>query len=354
MHMGSTHPSNPAVDAVSGTNTHERFASQVEHKGEGISSPQETPDGSGEIADVPSAPAQAPAPTASILPGADKAIDPNFAAALKDLEVALQMPLWLFIHGTERMSREIDDGLRGQFQISKDALPRGERIALLIDSPGGSAKSAYQIATLLRRHCGGFVAVVPRYAKSAGTLLALGGEEILMGEQAELGPLDAQLFDGESEEWRSALDEFQSLERLNAFALEVADRSMMLMLRRTGKKVDTLLPKVLHFAADLTKPLLDKTDPVRYTTASRALKIAEEYAARLLQPKYPRAKAQQIARHLVEKYPDHGFVIDRQEAEEFGLKTKRFTQEQDAIADRLFPYLGETTVMGQLIKAGTS
>ncbi|MBX3405235.1 MAG: hypothetical protein KF869_00615 [Phycisphaeraceae bacterium] len=303
------------------------------------------------------APASAPTPvpmTGSILPGLERQIEPEFAAAIKDMETALKMPLWLFIQGRERGSNQIDDNVRDCFQMFKASLPKGHRVALLIDSPGGSAKCAYQIATLLRRQCGGFVAVVPRYAKSAGTLLALGGSEIRMGEQAELGPLDAQLFDGESEEWRSALDEFQALERLNAFALEVADRSMFQLLRRTGKKVDTLLPKVLHFAADLTKPLLDKTDPVRYTTASRALKIAEEYATRLLQPKYPARKAQEIARHLVERYPDHGFVIDRQEAESFGLKTEAFSPEQDAIADRLFPFLGEATVMGQLIEAKTA
>jgi hypothetical protein len=289
--------------------------------------------------------------TGSILPGVEQAIEPAFAEAIKDMEKALGMPLWLFVQGTERHSREIHDGVRDLFQMSKGMLPKGQKIALLIDSPGGSAKCAYQIATLLRRHCGGFVAVVPRYAKSAGTLLALGATTIKMSDQAELGPLDAQLRDDETEEWRSALDEFQALERLNAFALEVADRSMMHLIPRTRKKVDTLLPKVLHFAADLAKPLLDKTDPVRYTAASRALKIAEEYASRLLQPKYPTTKAQQIARHLVEKYPDHGFVIDRQEAESFGLKTEAFSPEQEAIAERLFPFLGETTVMGHLIEA---
>ena len=292
--------------------------------------------------------------TASIVPGIGRQIDSEFATALKDMEAALGMPLWLFVHGTEKGTREIHNGLHDLLLMSKHELPKGQQVALLIDSPGGSAKAAYQIATLLRRHCGGFVAVIPRYAKSAGTLLALGASSIKMGVQAELGPLDAQLRDDESEEWRSALDEFQALERLNAFALEVADRSMLHLLPRTRKKLDTLLPKVLHFAADLTKPLLDKTDPVRYTAASRALKIAEEYATRLLQPKYPPSKAQQIARHLVEKYPDHGFVIDRQEAESFGLKTEAFTTEQEEVADRLLPFLEDATLIGKLIKAEPS
>lgn len=352
--MATAPPIPDSRPTAASTNTSGQPAAQAELKGEAATPP--VSDVAAAIAGVSENPAAStpPSMTGSIFPGPARAIEPEFAAAIKDMEAALGMPLWLFIQGAERPTREIHDGIRDLFQMSKDDLPKGQRVALLIDSPGGSARCAYQIATLLRRHCGGFVAVVPRYAKSAGTLLALGASTIMMGEQAELGPLDAQLRDDESEEWRSALDELQALERLNAFALEVADRSMMHLLPRTRKKVDTLLPKVLHFAADLTKPLLEKTDPVRYTAASRALKIAEEYAIRLLQPKYPTTKAQQIARHLVEKYPDHGFVIDRQEAESFGLKTEAFTPEQDAIADRLFQFLGETTVMGHLIEAKTT
>lgn len=329
-------------------------ASEAEPKGTVPSKP--ATDVAAVLAGDATATTRAPLPpmTGSIFPGPERAIEPEFASAIKDMEAALGMPLWLLAHGAEKGTREIHNGFHDSFHMCRNGLPQGKPVALLIDSPGGSAKAAYQIATLLRRHCGSFVAVVPRYAKSAGTLLALGASTIKMGLQAELGPLDAQLRDDESEEWRSALDELQALERLNAFALEIADRSMLHLLPRTRKKLDTLLPKVLHFAADLTKPLLDKTDPVRYTAASRALKIAEEYAIRLLQPRYSVRKAQEIARHLVEKYPDHGFVIDRQEAESFGLRTEAFTSEQEAIADRLFPFLGEATVMGQLIEVPTA
>lgn len=67
-----------------------------------------------------------------------------------------------------------------KFFRAQDSLPKKEKIALVIESPGGSAKSAFQLAMLLKRHCGGFVAVVPRYAKSAATLLALGADEIIL------------------------------------------------------------------------------------------------------------------------------------------------------------------------------
>jgi GTP cyclohydrolase FolE2 len=49
---------------------------------------------------------------------------------------------------------------------------------------------------------------------------------------------------------------------------------------------------------------------------SRALKVGEEYAIRLLMsnPDYPPDQAREVARALVEDYPDHGFVIDAEEA----------------------------------------
>src|SRR3954464_1318288 len=103
---------------------------------------------------------------------------------------------------------------------SIDTLPQGSPVALVIHSPGGEARAAYQLATILRKHCGSFVAVVPRYAKSAATLLSLGASRILLGRCAELGPRDAQWEDPEREEHLSALDEVQALERLQAAALE--------------------------------------------------------------------------------------------------------------------------------------
>src|SRR3954467_14174828 len=62
------------------------------------------------------------------------------------------------------------------------------------------------------------------------------------------------------------------------------------------------------------RPLLEKIDTLDYTRKSRELKVAEEYAIRLMRPTYKAVKAKRVARQLVEKYPTHGFVIDSYEA----------------------------------------
>lgn len=153
-------------------------------------------------------------------------LTPEFVDTCQKLEKALKMPLFLFIQRTEdERYGEISPTIRKEFFRAKATLPHNQPIALLIDSPGGDAKSAFQIAKLLRHQCGGFVAVIPRYAKSAATLLTLGADAVIFNEIAELGPLDAQIFDFDREGYESALDEVQTLERLHAFSLEALDKT---------------------------------------------------------------------------------------------------------------------------------
>jgi hypothetical protein len=65
---------------------------------------------------------------------------------------------------------------------------------LIIHSPGGDGTAADKMTDLCRKYCTGiFRVVVPLYAKSAATLIALSGDEILMGETSELGPIDGQI-----------------------------------------------------------------------------------------------------------------------------------------------------------------
>jgi hypothetical protein len=195
--------------------------------------------------------------------------------------------------------------------------------------------------------------LVPRYAKSAATLLTLGAERIVLGAHAELGPLDAQLLDPEREDYSSTLDEVQALQRLHARALETVDETMNMLLARTGKKVETLLPMVLRFVADLMEPLSQKIDTVHYTQMSRILKVAEEYAVRLLAPKYPLEEAKRIARHLVEAYPEHGFIIDATEANDFGLEVEEAEGELAQLLGRIAAKVSEATIIGRLEPEGT-
>lgn len=136
--------------------------------------------------------------------------------AVTELEAGLERPVWMCIQqGGDHKQASLGPQTRVAFLSARQELDEGGPIALLLESPGGTAPDAYGIARLLCRHAGGFTAVIPSYAKSAATLLSLGASRIIMGIDAELGPLDAQLWDSDREERTSALDEIQALERLH-------------------------------------------------------------------------------------------------------------------------------------------
>jgi ClpP class serine protease len=97
----------------------------------------------------------------------------------------LGVPLYRFI--------DIDDSeavLRA-IRMTPDERP----IDLLLHTPGGLVLASEQIAYALRDHPAKVTVIVPHYAMSGGTLLALAADEILMDPAAVLGPVDPQLGD---------------------------------------------------------------------------------------------------------------------------------------------------------------
>lgn len=66
-------------------------------------------------------------------------------------------------------------------------------IDLVLHTPGGLVLPSLQIARAIARHPGKVTAIVPHYAMSGGTLIALAADEIIMSRHAVLGPVDPQL-----------------------------------------------------------------------------------------------------------------------------------------------------------------
>jgi hypothetical protein len=161
-------------------------------------------------------------------------------------------------------------------------------ILLLIHSKGGRIEPAYLISkTCQRRSKNKFIVAVPRKAKSAATLIALGADEIHMGLMSELGPIDPQIAG------------FPALGMKNALA-QLAELSC----KYPG--ASSMLGEYLNKKLDLH--LLGYFE--------RISESAVQYAERLLPEKVlPKGKtARQLADHFVNHYKDHGFVIDADEA----------------------------------------
>ena len=70
----------------------------------------------------------------------------------------------------------------------------GKKLDVILETPGGSGEVAEDIIRLLRAQYPTVSIIVPGWAKSAGTIMVMAADEILMGTASALGPIDAQLF----------------------------------------------------------------------------------------------------------------------------------------------------------------
>ena len=65
-----------------------------------------------------------------------------------------------------------------------------ERISLILHTDGGQTLAAWRLVNLLKMFCDELEVIVPSKALSAGTLMAIGADRIIMTKQAALGPID--------------------------------------------------------------------------------------------------------------------------------------------------------------------
>jgi Serine dehydrogenase proteinase len=71
----------------------------------------------------------------------------------------------------------------------RDAIGDTDRLSLILYTQGGNTAAAWRLANLLRMYCKDLEIIVPMKAHSAGTLISLGANRIIMTKQATLGPI---------------------------------------------------------------------------------------------------------------------------------------------------------------------
>jgi len=68
-----------------------------------------------------------------------------------------------------------------------------DSIDIILETPGGQAEIVEDLVRAVRAKYGHVGIIIPGMAKSAGTIFAMAGDEILMGKTSSLGPIDAQI-----------------------------------------------------------------------------------------------------------------------------------------------------------------
>ncbi|MCG2867597.1 MAG: ATP-dependent Clp protease proteolytic subunit [Vulcanisaeta sp.] len=160
--------------------------------------------------------------------------------------------------------------------------PPNVPIMMILHTPGGLVLAASQIARALKAHPAKKVVVVPHYAMSGGTLIALAADEIIMDPNAVLGPLDPQI--------------------AGPGGTYLPAPSILRAVELKGKdKVD-----------DQTLILADM--------AEKSIAQVKELVIELIRDKVGEERARQIADKLVSGYYTHDYPITVEQLREMGLK----------------------------------
>lgn len=189
-------------------------------------------------------------------------------------------------------------------------------ILLLIHNHGGRIEPAYLISKTCKELSPTFVVTIPRKAKSAATLIALGGNEIHMGPMSELGPIDPQ-FAG-----LPALGISSSLESIAKIVCKYPGSSPMF--------------------ADFMKEKLDLRILGYFERVSES---AQQYAIRLLAGKKLKLTPHEVAHKLVYEYKDHSFVIDKEEAKELLGDAVKVNTNEYKFGNEIHKFLNEVNII---------
>ncbi len=225
-----------------------------------------------------------------------------------------------------------------------DRQERHKNVLLLLVTQGGNPHTAYRLARALQRVYQKFTLFVTGECKSAGTLVALGAQELVFGELGELGPLDMQMVkkdDPMAQE--SGTTTLTTLRILTCEAVDAIKKEVRKLRLQTGGSIT--LPTATSFMTDLIQglyqPILAQLDPVHLGEMQRALRIAEEYGYRLLE--ISGNISPENLEKLVSGYPSHAFVIDEPEARKLFKQIRQL----NALEQMIILALGESAILPQ-------
>ncbi len=179
-------------------------------------------------------------------------------------------------------------------KLTDDQVP----IDLILHTPGGLVLAAEQIATALCRHPARVTVFVPHYAMSGGTLIALAADEIVMDENAVLGPVDPQVGSHPAASILSVLEQ----KEIN----QIDDETLIL--------------------ADI---------------ARKAIAQVKETLRRIIGERFPPETAENLADILASGRWTHDYPISVEEARGLGLKVSTEVPTEVYQLMNLFPQAGK-------------
>lgn len=217
-----------------------------------------------------------------------------------------------------------------------------DALDLVLSTRGGSITGTRQVAMLLREFAGHIAILVPYRARSAGTLLCLGADELVLGPLAELGPVDSSM-------------DAQGLPPPDApGVISAQDIRAFRSLAEDWFGIDRAEDRLQVLAL-----LATRIFPTSLSSFYRFDKLVREVAAELLAWQLPGDKLADLRAEIIDQlagsYHSHDFVLSRRDARALGLRVTDATpEEEDALwalsrAVRCGPALTDPPAVDELL-----
>ena len=230
---------------------------------------------------------------------------------LRQIEDERKSKVILYVTGDRRgLETKIGQDVIDLFVDHLDALGPVTRISLILYTSGGDTSAAWNLVNLIRMFCDDFEIIAPGKCMSAGTLISLGADRIIMTKQATLGPIDPTLqhplgpsIPGANPEARAGV----SVEAVNGY---------LDAIRACRSGVD--------FEGRALLDLSDKVHPLVLGQIFRSRQQIRDLALRLLRRQdIEEGKMKNIVEFLCSESGSHDYTINRREAKTLGLNVEK-------------------------------
>lgn len=186
-----------------------------------------------------------------------------------------------------------------------------KELTLILHTPGGVTNATETIVQYLRSKFSDIEVIVPAYAMSAGTMISLSANRIIMDRASQLGPIDPQMPVGQT---------------------RVAANSIVMQFEMAKDEIVND-PRV----ASVWGPVLHSIGPALLREARNALQYGEQVLANWLENHMlsgqPDAadKSKAIAAFFneAENHKSHGARIDREQAAAQGVEIEHLDSQQE-------------------------
>ena len=189
------------------------------------------------------------------------------------------------------------------------------KIDFFLYSTGGDTMVPWRLVSMIREYCDTFSVLVPYKAHSAATMIAIGGDEIVMSDLSELSPIDP-----------STANVFNPNDPNNAntkipISVEDVMAYFDLAKNKFGIKSDEDLAKIFSKFVEANPQI----HPLALGNVNRTHNLIRILARRLLKSHkspLPESEIDKIVDYLTEKLYSHQYFIGRKEAkDDLGIKT---------------------------------